>query len=118
MRSSCELSQKNVAKSLALFTQSIHFYPALVRSLSDGFFCLLICRVASDGALNFLNYSRKAFAIPFSLPPLSLQSLKLTFEYKQPWKTRIKLFLPSPSWFQSWERIFSNSTSKIKNRTN
>lgn len=35
MRSSCELSQKNVAKSLALFTQSIHFYPALVRSLSD-----------------------------------------------------------------------------------
>lgn len=71
MRSSCELSQKNVAKSLALFTQSIHFYPALVRSLSDGFFCLLICRVASDGALNFLNYSRKAFAIPFSLPPLS-----------------------------------------------
>lgn len=35
MRSSCELSQKNVAKSLALFTQSIHFYPALVRYLSD-----------------------------------------------------------------------------------
>lgn len=39
---------------------------------SNGFFCLLICRVASDGALNFLNYSRKAFSIPFSTPSLFL----------------------------------------------
>lgn len=39
---------------------------------SNGFFCLLICRVASDGALNFLNYSRKAFSIPFSTLSISI----------------------------------------------